>query len=83
MNSAKFIPGSGAFNVKESRVIEEELSDNEPINAPLPRHEENKSSNGDSSIIEDSDWFGIEFSEDLRRDTPRFDNDDLAFTIMN
>ena len=81
--SWKLIPGTSSFNIHESKIIEEEHSEyDQGINSPMPRLEENKSSD-DEQDFEDLNWFEINDSEDGLSPTPRFDNHTVELTIMN
>ena len=83
MGSSKYINGN-AFNIQESKIIEEEIDDYEPIFSPMPRLEENKSSNEGEPNENDDNFFDIEsnFSSPISP-TPRFDKDYKEITIMS
>lgn len=78
--SSTYIPGL-VFNIQEAKIIEEEHDDYEPVSSPMPRLEENKSSDEDVSP-ENDDFFGIESNPSIiRKQTPRFDCKEI--TIMS
>ena len=77
--SGKAIPTNAPFVIQESRIIEEEKSENDlNDNSPMHRLEENKSSIEDNeSISSDDNFFDIHMTNHFKVEpTARFNNDE-------
>ena len=80
--SSKLIHGAPSFNIYESKIIEEEHSEyDQALNSPMPRLEENKSSEEEQDI-KDIDWFSLNDSEEIDSPTPRFENQSGETLVM-
>jgi hypothetical protein len=82
-NSSKQISKIIGLGVCTPKIIEEDSSDQNAYNSPMPRLEEHKSSQESSSPDSSDDFFfDLEFDSLPPSDTPRFDDEPSELTIV-